>query len=304
MTYKRTLAYMVVTIIFFILLILTGIRLIPRCGVLLPGSVEATVKNNDPSGIYGYVNLYMTDEEGNKQYFHWTYPGKRDGLKVDEKVLVRGEIAYIDTQTGEGSNEELLVVGKTKVYLNLALFLFFLFMTLFFGIQILLCWWKKPWNEDEEKATKTNILYACISIWAIIFLIAIIGVLNGGANLGKFVMRKHHGTGTIVYVKNDAYNKSYSDSYLNVQVMMDEPVDGQEKFSRTYRDTVRILFKGQRAVIAYNDFTGSDGYLFTYAEIIFQISCLFLLILEFLAARKWLFKNYDRVEEFFNENIT
>lgn len=304
MTYKRTLAYMILTVVCFILLVVAGVRLWPQWEALLPGSVEATVKNTDNQGIYGYVNLYLTDEAGNKQYFHYTYPGKRNGLKADEKVLVRGEITYIDTQTGEGANENLLVVGKTKVYLNLSLFVLSLFLFLFFGIQILLGWIKKPWKESEEKATKTTILYAAISLWAIIFLIAVVGVLNGGVDFGRFVTRKHHETGTIIHVNNDAYSHKDNETSLNVQVLMDEAEKGSERFTRTYPDTIRFLFKGQRVIVAYNDFTGNDGYILTYVEVIFEICCLFVLILELVIGIKLLFRNYDKVEEFFNDNIT
>ena len=136
---------------------------------------------------------------------------------------------------------------------------------------------KMTWKKDEKVNTKDSILGI---IYAIIFFsgcAVIWGSISGIITAGKVMFRDHYAIGTVRYV-TDAPSTSpsvvtdYDVSYdQNIQVTLDEPVNDDWVYSITYFNTSgKAIFKGQRAMVFYNDFDGNDGIVVSFAGLIYR----------------------------------
>lgn len=287
MTYKKTLIYSVISIILLIASIVLGVLVWQYRAVYLSDTTQAIVKLNDEYGTYGAANLYTLDENGNKHYFSWDYPNQSSGLKNNQTVLVVGEIEYIDTTIGEGSNTGLIIVGKTNAYIRLICFAIIFLLLLFFGITSIWMRLKKPWRPLEESQTKAklNAMLRITMFW--ITVIAFLGTCYGIVSAGSIVLKKNHVTGTINYVTKHPHKSygSHGPRYnQNVQVVLDEETDDGIFYSRTYFHTKgRALSKGNRVLVSYNDFNGNDGIVIDVFTLKFQAFCFIILLIEIIA---------------------
>ena len=297
MNYKRTLFLTFITIVLFIISIFLGREVFQYRLLYSSNSVEAVVAYGDDFGTYGSADLYRLDEDGEKHNFKWQYPSEYSGIKKDQKVLVYGEITYLNEGSEDAHNSNLIIEPKQRVYG--ALMSFIIATILFFiGLVVIgVTWAQKPWKKDEEIDTKDKILgivYAaifflgCASIWG-----SILGIIT----TGQVIMREHYAIGTVRYVTDAPHSNLIIDEYTpiydqNIQVILDTPVNDDWVYSITYFNTRgKMIFKEQRVMIFYNEFDESDGVVVSFAGLIYRgVSIAILLIGSIVGVLKYKMK--------------
>lgn len=100
--------------------------------------------------------------------------------------------------------------------------------------------------------------------------------------LAKYLYYDNHSWGTIEYrsdimTATGEYRKQSNPSYINMQMSLDEPVEGEEIYSITFKADSREDNwgdrKGMRALAVYSDFHNSRGDILTKADIIASLIC-------------------------------
>ena len=106
MTYKKNVSNMVIAIVCVVLFAVTAIYCVPRFSLLSSSALPATVADADKHGTSGYAVLKVDEarEDGGTIFFHYYYSGNKSHLKQDEKVLVSGNITFMDESTKQGVN--------------------------------------------------------------------------------------------------------------------------------------------------------------------------------------------------------
>ena len=101
MTYKKNVSNMVIAIVCVVLFAVTAIYCVPRFSLLSSSALPATVADADKHGTSGYAVLKVDEarEDGGTIFFHYYYSGNKSHLKQDEKVLVSGNITFMDEST-------------------------------------------------------------------------------------------------------------------------------------------------------------------------------------------------------------
>lgn len=279
MSYKSILLIHVLTVLLFVSTVIFGIRIIGWKDIYLSEIAEATVAFNDEYGTYGYADLYTLDENNTKSFFVWYYPNDKSGVKKDEIVLVKGTITYDDRSTG--ANSHLMIVGKTKAKTAMAGFMTSATSFLILIAVTIYIYIKKSGDKKDEIQTKKKISRFIESAVILVLILSLYGTFCGVINIGKSIFKQHHVTGTVCYTTKPPENLPYSirkSQHLftrrydkNVQVILDEPVNGSYRYSVTYYDTTgQMIFKGQRVIVSYNEFEGNDGNVIPFINIIVQ----------------------------------
>lgn len=106
MTYKKNVSNMVIAIVCVVLFVVTAFYCVPRFSLLSSNALSATVASADMHGTSGYAVLKVDGArgDGGTIFFHYYYSGNKSHLKQDEKVLVSGNITFMDESTEQGVN--------------------------------------------------------------------------------------------------------------------------------------------------------------------------------------------------------
>lgn len=125
----------------------------------------------------------------------------------------------------------------------------------------------------DKKRISISVLIAGILLC--VFICSAVKMFWGFSYAFKYFYYDHHGWGEITYVSDRIrYNLPYPD-HINIQVALDEPVDGNSKYSITFKKVRKrednIAYKGSRALVVYNDFYNSDGDVISKADIIISV---------------------------------
>ena len=114
---RKNVSNMVLAIACVVLFAVTAIYCVPRFSLLSSNALTATVASVDKHRTSGYAVLKVDEarEDGGTIFFHYYYPGSKSHLKQDEKVLVSGNITFMDESTEQGVNADLVIGTKTPV---------------------------------------------------------------------------------------------------------------------------------------------------------------------------------------------
>ncbi len=146
-----------------------------------------------------------------------------------------------------------------------------------------------------------------LGVSVLLFPYAGIKTVWGATYLYKYLAYDFHSWGSIEY-RSDImdnlgnYHLERNPKYINIQMSLDEPVDGNSVYSITYRkihardDNTDII--GGRALAVYDNFKNSDGDIITKIDIIKSIiaAVIFSAYIIFIAV--WLSAKKDK-----NKNI-
>ena len=140
---------------------------------------------------------------------------------------------------------------------------------------------------------RKNFIFA-LGAGLLIFFASIWRTFWGITHLYKYLTYDNHSWGTIIYRSdkmdvfgNYKYNKyelnSLNADHINMQMILDEEVDGTDRFSITFKDyrsrTENYDYYGGRAVAVYNNFYNSDGDIITKIDIIIDVISFAVLVL-------------------------
>ena len=152
MTYKKNVSNMVIAIVCVVLFVVTAFYCVPRFSLLSSNALPATVASDDKHGTSGYAILKVDEarEDGGTIFFHYYYPGNKSHLKQDEKVLVSGNITFMDESTEQGVNADLIIGTKTPVLICLILSLLGLVGAICLLPSAIRNFRSKPWSRDKE----------------------------------------------------------------------------------------------------------------------------------------------------------
>lgn len=270
MTYKKNISNMVIAIVCVVLFAVSAVYCVPRLSLLSSHALSATVASADKHGTSGYAILKVDGarEDGGTIFFHYYYPGSKSHLKQDEKVLVSGNILFMDESTEQGVNSELVIGTKTPVLIGAIL--------AFLGLMGAICLLpatirnshRKPWSsEDVEAKQKTVNAFYTAEILALV--VALIFFVAGMTQVAGYACKKNHTTGTVTYqnarqnsqhVKvhsgNDErtyksrYGKDVRPTYTVLQIKADSPVNGADVF---WYEGNCIVLSNKKVYIGYND---------------------------------------------------
>jgi len=141
---------------------------------------------------------------------------------------------------------------------------------------------------------KRKIIILALGAGLLIFFASIWRTFWGITHLYKYLTYDNHSWGTIIYRSdkmdvfgNYKYNKyelnSLNADHINMQMILDEEVDGTDRFSITFKDyrsrTENYDYYGGRAVAVYNNFYNSDGDIITKIDIIIDVISFAVLVL-------------------------
>ena len=141
---------------------------------------------------------------------------------------------------------------------------------------------------------KRKIIILALGAGLLIFFASIWRTFWGITHLYKYLTYDNHSWGTIIYRSdkmdvfgNYKYNKyelnSLNADHINMQMILDEEVDGTDRFSITFKDyrsrTENYDYYGGRSVAVYNNFYNSDGDIITKIDIIIDVISFAVLVL-------------------------
>ena len=288
---RKNVLNMVIAIVCVVLFAMTAIYCVPRFSLLSSNALPATVASDDKHGTSGYAILKVDGarEDGGTIFFHYYYPGNKSHLKQDEKVLVSGNITFMDESTEQGVNADLIIGTKTPVLICLILSLLGLVGAICLLPSAIRNFRSKPWRRDEEIETKSKSVNAFYTAEILALVVALIFFLAGMPKVVGYACAKNHTTGTVTYqsfrqssnhVKvhsgrnyKSRYGKGIRSTYTVLQIKPDSPVNGANVF--WYEGNCSIL-GGKNVYIGYND--NSMSVLSQFELVMTAISGAFLLL--------------------------
>lgn len=271
MTYKKNVSNMVIAIVCVVLFAGASVYCVPRLSLLSSHALSATVASVDKHGTSGYAILKVDGarEDGGTIFFHYYYPGSKSHLKQDEKVLVSGNILFMDESTEQGVNSELVIGTKTPVLIGAIL----AFLGLIGAICLLPAtirnFHRKPWSSSEEVEAKQKTVNAFYTAEILALVVAMIFFVAGMTQVAEYACKKNHTMGTVTYqssrqnsqyVKvhsgNDGrtyksrYGKGVRPTYTVLQVKADSSVNGADVF---WYEGNCVVLSNKKVYIGYND---------------------------------------------------
>ena len=137
---------------------------------------------------------------------------------------------------------------------------------------------------DNKKRINFSAIIVCLLL--LTFVYSGIETMWGMSYLFKYCTYEHNAWGEITYVSDYIRPNRPYPSRINIQVNLDEPVNGNKKYSITfkkYRKRIdNIASKGLRALVVYNDFYNSDGDVISIIDIAQSVICAIVFGVELL----------------------
>lgn len=294
MTYKKNVSNMVIAIVCVVLFAVTAIYCVPRFSLLSSSALPATVVDADKHGTSGYAVLKVDEarEDGGTIFFHYYYSGNKSHLKQDEKVLVSGNITFMDESTKQGVNADLVIGTKTPVLMCLILSLLGMVGAISLLPSAIRNFRNKPWSSDEETDAKNKSVNAFYTAEISALVVALIFFVAGMTQVVGYACAKNHTTGTVTYqssrqssnhvkvysgnaVRNrkSIYGKGIWPTYTVLQIKADSPVNGADVF---WYEGNCIILGSKNVYIGYND--NSMSVLSQFELVMTIISGAFLLL--------------------------
>lgn len=271
MTYKRNIINMVAVIVCMIVFIITAIYCVPRLSLLSSHALPATVASADKNGTSGYAVLKMDGarEDGGTIFFHYYYPGNTSHLKQDEKVLVCGNITYMDESVEQGVNSTLVIGTKMPVLVCV----FFSLIGLIGAVCLLPVtirnFHRKPWGSSEVTEIREKSVNAFYTTEILMLVVALIFFVAGMFQVTGYVCKTNHTTGTVIYQSSrqssqhakvlngnsvrayqSRYGKGVRSTYTVLQIKTDSLVNGADEF---WYEGNCIVFDNKKVYIGYNE---------------------------------------------------
>lgn len=120
-----------------------------------------------------------------------------------------------------------------------------------------------------------------------IFLFSAYKTFLGITYVYKYFKYDHNAWGEIIYVSDYVRSRRPYPDHINIQVNLDEPVDGNSRYSITFKKIKdikkrkhHIEYKGARALVVYNDFYNSDGDVISKVDIVISVVSAIVFVLE------------------------
>ena len=291
---RKNVSNMVIAIVCVVLFAVTAIYCVPRFSLFSSNALPATVAGVDKHGTSGYAVLKVDEarEDGGTIFFRYYYPGSKSHLKQDEKVLVSGNITFMDESTEQGVNADLVIGTKTPVLICLILSLLGLVGAISLLQSAIRNFRSKPWSRDEEIETKSKSVDAFYTAEILALVVALIFFVAGMTQVVGYVCAKNHTTGTVTYqssrqssnhvkvysgnaVRNykSIYGKGILPTYTVLQIKANSPVNGDDVF--WYEENC-IILGSKNVYIGYND--NSMSVLSQFELVMTIISGVFLLL--------------------------
>ncbi len=268
---RKNVSNMVLAIACVVLFAVTAIYCVPRFSLLSSSALPATVASVDKHGTSGYAVLKVDGarEDGGTIFFHYYYPGSKSHLKQDEKVLVSGNIIFMDESTEQGVNADLIIGTKTSVLICLILSLLGLVGVICLVPSAIRNFRNKPWSCDEKIEMKNKSVDAFYTAEILALVVALVFFVAGMTQVVGYACAKNHTTGTVtyqssrqssnhvkVYSGNDVrnyksrYGKGIRPTYTVLQIKADSPINGADVF--WYEGNCSIL-GSKNVYIGYSD---------------------------------------------------
>ena len=268
---RKNVSNMVLAIACVVLFAVTAIYCVPRFSLLSSSALPATVASVDKHGTSGYAVLKVDGarEDGGTIFFHYYYPGSKSHLKQDEKVLVSGNIIFMDESTEQGVNADLIIGTKTSVLICLILSLLGLVGVICLVPSAIRNFRNKPWSCDEKIEMKNKSVDAFYTAEILALVVALVFFVAGMTQVVGYACAKNHTTGTVTYqssrqssnhvkvysgnaVRNykSIYGKGILPTYTVLQIKADSPVNGADVF--WYEGNCSIL-GSKNVYIGYSD---------------------------------------------------
>ena len=294
MTYKKNVSNMVIAIVCVVLFVVTAFYCVPRFSLLSSNALLATVADADKHGTSGYAVLKVDEarEDGGTIFFRYYYPGSKSHLKQDEKVLVSGNITFMDESTEQGVNADLVIGTKAPVLICLILSLLGMVGAICLLPSAIHNFRNKPWSSDEETDAKNKSVNAFYTAEILALVVALIFFVAGMTQVVGYACEKNHTTGTVTYqssrqssnhvkvysgnaVRNykSIYGKGIRPTYTVLQIKPDSPVNGANVF---WYEGNCIILGSKNVYIGYND--NSMSVVSQFELVMTLISGVFLLL--------------------------
>ncbi len=294
MTYKKNVSNMVIAIVCVVLFVVTAFYCVPRFSLISSNALSATVASADTHGTSGYAVLKVDGarEDGGTIFFHYYYSGNKSHLKQDEKVLVSGNITFMDESTKQGVNSDLVIGTKTPVLICLIISLLGMVGAICLLPSAIRNFRNKPWSSDEEIDAKNKSVDAFYTAEILALVVALIFFVAGMTQVVGYACAKNHTTGTVTYqssrqssnhvkvysgnaVRNykSIYGKGIRPTYTVLQIKANLPVNGDYVF---WYEGNCIILDSKNVYIGYND--NSMSVLSQFELVMTIISGAFLLL--------------------------
>ena len=295
MTYKKNVSNMVIAIVCVVLFVVTAFYCVPRFSLLSSNALPATVADADKHGTSGYAVLKVDEarEDGGTIFFRYYYPGSKSHLKQDEKVLVSGNITFMDESTEQGVNADLVIGTKAPVLICLILSLLGMVGAICLLPSAIHNFRNKPWSSDEETDAKNKSVNAFYTAEILALVVALIFFVAGMTQVVGYACEKNHTTGTVTYQSSrqssnhvkvhsgnnnnrnykSHYGKGIRPTYTVLQIKANSPVNGDDVF---WYEGNCIILGSKNVYIGYND--NSMSVLSQFELVMTLISGVFLLL--------------------------
>ena len=295
MTYKKNVSNMVIAIVCVVLFAVTAIYCVPRFSLLSSNALPATVADADKHGTSGYAVLKVDEarEDGGTIFFHYYYPGSKSHLKQDEKVLVSGNITFMDESTEQGVNADLVIGTKAPVLICLILSLLGMVGAICLLPSAIHNFRNKPWSSDEEIDARNKSVNAFYTAEILALVVALIFFVAGMTQVVGYACKKNHTTGNVTYQSSrqssnhvkvhsgnnnnrnykSRYGKDIRPTYTVLQIKANSPVNGDDVF---WYEGNCIILGSKNVYIGYND--NSMSVLSQFELVMTIISGAFLLL--------------------------
>lgn len=295
MTYKKNVSNMVIAIVCVVLFVVTAFYCVPRFSLLSSNALPATVADADKHGTSGYAVLKVDEarEDGGTIFFRYYYPGSKSHLKQDEKVLVSGNITFMDESTEQGVNADLVIGTKAPVLICLILSLLGMVGAICLLPSAIHNFRNKPWSSDEEIDAKNKSVNAFYTAEILALVVALIFFVAGMTQVVGYACEKNHTTGNVTYQSSrqssnhvkvhsgnnnnrnykSRYGKGIRPTYTVLQIKANSPVNGDDVF---WYEGNCITLGSKNVYIGYND--NSMSVLSQFELVMTIISGVFLLL--------------------------
>lgn len=295
MTYKKNVSNMVIAIVCVVLFVVTAFYCVPRFSLLSSNALPATVADADKHGTSGYAVLKVDEarEDGGTIFFRYYYPGSKSHLKQDEKVLVSGNITFMDESIEQGVNADLVIGTKAPVLICLILSLLGMVGAICLLPSAIHNFRNKPWSSDEETDAKNKSVNAFYTAEILALVVALIFFVAGMTQVVGYACEKNHTTGNVTYQSSrqssnhvkvhsgnnnnrnykSRYGKVIRPTYTVLQIKANSPVNGDDVF---WYEGNCIILGSKNVYIGYND--NSMSVLSQFELVMTIISGAFLLL--------------------------
>ena len=295
MTYQKNVSNMVIAIVCVVLFVVTAFYCVPRFSLLSSNALSATVASADKHGTSGYAVLKVDGarEDGGTIFFHYYYSGNKSHLKQDEKVLVSGNITFMDESTKQGVNADLVIGTKAPVLICLILSLLGMVGAICLFPSAIRNFRNKPWSSDEEIDARNKSVNAFYTAEILALVVALIFFVAGMTQVVGYACKKNHTTGNVTYQSSrqssnhvkvysgnnnnrnykSRYGKDIRPTYTVLQIKANSPVNGDDVF---WYEGNCIILGSKNVYIGYND--NSMSVLSQFELVMTIISGAFLLL--------------------------